>query len=118
VPQQRQEKGKRKKPGYDLPESNRSALVEGLRSTDEKRSARGSRLQFHRKFVHVAGTLGRFDCDRSRERRLQPGREVRAQKGEGHRPVPVEHFIRFCYAGATEDKHEAVARIARWLANR
>ena len=41
---------------------------------------------------------------------------VAATPGIDFDPVSGSRFVRFCYAGATADMHEAVARITRWLA--
>jgi aspartate/methionine/tyrosine aminotransferase len=41
---------------------------------------------------------------------------VAATPGIDFDPVNGNSFIRFCYAGSTADMHEAVARIAKWLA--
>ena len=40
---------------------------------------------------------------------------VAATPGVDFDPHNGRHFVRFCYAGATADMHEAVARIANWL---
>jgi aspartate/methionine/tyrosine aminotransferase len=41
---------------------------------------------------------------------------VAATPGIDFDPVNGNGFVRFCYAGSTADMHEAVARIAKWLA--
>jgi len=41
---------------------------------------------------------------------------VAATPGIDFDPVNGGRFVRFCYAGATADMHEAVARISKWLA--
>jgi aspartate/methionine/tyrosine aminotransferase len=43
---------------------------------------------------------------------------VAATPGIDFDPVNGHSFVRFCYAGSTADMHEAVARIANWLAAR
>jgi aspartate/methionine/tyrosine aminotransferase len=43
---------------------------------------------------------------------------VAATPGIDFDPVNGSRFVRFCYAGATADMHEAVTRIGRWLAVR
>jgi aspartate/methionine/tyrosine aminotransferase len=43
---------------------------------------------------------------------------VAATPGIDFDPLNGSRFVRFCYAGATADVHEAVARITRWLAGR
>jgi aspartate/methionine/tyrosine aminotransferase len=43
---------------------------------------------------------------------------VAATPGIDFDPVNGNRFVRFCYAGSTADMHEAVARIAKWLAAR
>ena len=40
---------------------------------------------------------------------------IAATPGLDFDPIRGKDFIRFCYAGATADMHEAVARIGRWL---
>ena len=43
---------------------------------------------------------------------------VAATPGIDFDPINGNRFVRFCYAGSTADMHEAVARIAKWLAAR
>jgi aspartate/methionine/tyrosine aminotransferase len=43
---------------------------------------------------------------------------VAATPGVDFDPINGNRFVRFCYAGATADMHEAVARIGKWLAAR
>ena len=43
---------------------------------------------------------------------------VAATPGLDFDPLHGRDFIRFCYAGSTDDMHEAVARIGCWLAKR
>jgi aspartate/methionine/tyrosine aminotransferase len=43
---------------------------------------------------------------------------VAATPGVDFDPINGNRFVRFCYAGSTADMREAVARIAKWLANR
>jgi aspartate/methionine/tyrosine aminotransferase len=40
---------------------------------------------------------------------------VAATPGADFDPVEGRRFVRFCYAGATEDVREAVERITAWL---
>jgi aspartate/methionine/tyrosine aminotransferase len=40
---------------------------------------------------------------------------VAATPGVDFDPLQGGHFIRFCYAGAAAEMHEAVERIAAWL---
>ncbi len=48
-------------------------------------------------------------------RRMLEEAHVAATPGVDFDPHDGRHFIRFCYAGAREDMHEAVMRIGRWL---
>ncbi|HEY4405495.1 MAG TPA: aminotransferase class I/II-fold pyridoxal phosphate-dependent enzyme [Xanthobacteraceae bacterium] len=43
---------------------------------------------------------------------------VAATPGIDFDPLNGNRFVRFCYAGSTADMHEAVGRIAKWLAAR
>jgi aspartate/methionine/tyrosine aminotransferase len=40
---------------------------------------------------------------------------IAATPGLDFDPIRGKDFIRFCYAGATADMHEAMARIGQWL---
>lgn len=48
-------------------------------------------------------------------RRMLEEAHVAVTPGIDFDPVNGRHFIRFCYAGAQTDMHEAVARIGKWL---
>jgi aspartate/methionine/tyrosine aminotransferase len=48
-------------------------------------------------------------------RRMLAETHVAATPGVDFDPLQGGHFLRFCYAGATADMHEAVERIATWL---
>src|SRR5262249_22993784 len=41
--------------------------------------------------------------------------DVAATPGVDFDPLEGRHFIRFCYAGAAAEMHEAVERLATWL---
>jgi aspartate/methionine/tyrosine aminotransferase len=48
-------------------------------------------------------------------KRMLEEAHVAATPGADFDPVNGRHFIRFCYAGAHAEMHEAVGRIGRWL---
>jgi aspartate/methionine/tyrosine aminotransferase len=48
-------------------------------------------------------------------RRMLEDAHVAVTPGIDFDPVNGHHFIRFCYAGAPADMHEAVARLGQWL---
>ena len=48
-------------------------------------------------------------------RRMLAETHVAATPGVDFDPLQGGHFLRFCYAGAAADMHEAVERIATWL---
>jgi aspartate/methionine/tyrosine aminotransferase len=48
-------------------------------------------------------------------KRMLAQTHVAATPGVDFDPLKGRHFIRFCYAGATADMHEAVERLANWL---
>ncbi len=56
-------------------------------------------------------------CDDSFDfaKRMLDETHVAATPGADFDPVRGKSFIRFCYAGATAEMHEAVARVGRWL---
>ena len=51
-------------------------------------------------------------------KRMLEETHVAATPGVDFDPVRGRSFIRFCYAGAAAEMHEAVERIGRWLASR
>jgi aspartate/methionine/tyrosine aminotransferase len=48
-------------------------------------------------------------------KRMLAETHVAATPGVDFDPLQGGHFIRFCYAGAAADMHEAVDRVANWL---
>jgi aspartate/methionine/tyrosine aminotransferase len=95
------------KHGY---EENRRILLEGL-----------PRAGFD-KFFPVDGAfylyadVSRFSDDSFEfAKRMLAQTHVAATPGVDFDPVKGRHFIRFCYAGAAEEMHEAVDRLANWL---
>jgi aspartate/methionine/tyrosine aminotransferase len=95
------------KHGY---EENRRILLEGL-----------PRAGFD-KFFPVDGAfylyadVSRFSDDSFEfATRMLAQTHVAATPGVDFDPVKGRHFIRFCYAGAAGEMHEAVDRLANWL---
>ena len=95
------------KHGY---EENRRTLLEGL-----------PRAGFD-KFFPVDGAfylyadVSRFSDDSFEfAKRMLAQTHVAATPGVDFDPVKGRHFIRFCYAGAAGEMHEAVDRLANWL---
>jgi len=95
------------KHGY---EENRRILLEGL-----------PRAGFD-KFLPVDGAfylyadVSRFSDDSFEfAKRMLAQTHVAATPGVDFDPVKGRHFIRFCYAGAAGEMHEAVDRLANWL---
>jgi len=95
------------KHGY---EENRRILLEGL-----------PRAGFD-KFFPVDGAfylyadVSRFSDDSFEfAKRMLAQTHVAATPGIDFDPVNGGHFIRFCYAGAAAEMHEAVDRLANWL---
>jgi len=95
------------KHGY---EENRRILLEGL-----------PRAGFD-KFFPVDGAfylyadVSRFSDDSFEfAKRMLAQTHVAATPGIDFDPVKGGHFIRFCYAGAAAEMHEAVDRLANWL---
>jgi aspartate/methionine/tyrosine aminotransferase len=95
------------KHGY---EENRRILLEGL-----------PRAGFD-KFFPVDGAfylyadVSRFSDDSFEfAKRMLAQTHVAATPGVDFDPVKGRHFIRFCYAGAAGEMHEAVDRLANWL---
>jgi aspartate/methionine/tyrosine aminotransferase len=95
------------KHGY---EENRRVLLEGL-----------PRAGFD-KFFPVDGAfylyadVSRFSDDSFEfAKRMLAQTHVAATPGVDFDPVKGKHFIRFCYAGAAGEMHEAVDRLANWL---
>ncbi|HWC94449.1 MAG TPA: aminotransferase class I/II-fold pyridoxal phosphate-dependent enzyme [Pseudolabrys sp.] len=95
------------KHGY---EENRRVLVEGLPKAGLD------------KFLPVDGAfylyadISRFSNDSlDFAKRMLAQAGVAATPGIDFDPVNGHNFLRFCYAGAEEEMHEAVERIAGWL---
>ena len=95
------------KHGY---EENRRILLEGL-----------PRAGFD-KFLPVDGAfylyadVSRFSDDSFEfAKRMLAQTHVAATPGVDFDPIKGRHFIRFCYAGAAGEMHEAVDRLANWL---
>ena len=67
----------------------------------------------------VYADCSRF-CDDSLDfaKRMLEETHVAATTGIDFDPVHGHNFIRFCYAGAAAEMHEAVERIGRWLGGR
>lgn len=92
-------------------EANRRVLVEALPKVGIER------------FLPVDGAfylyadVSRFSADSfDFARRMLEEAHVATTPGIDFDPVQGKSFLRFCYAGATDDMHEAVERIGRWLA--
>jgi aspartate/methionine/tyrosine aminotransferase len=95
------------KHGY---EENRRILVDGLPKAGLD------------KFLPVDGAfylyadVSRFSSDSFEfAKRMLEETHVAATPGVDFDPVDGRHFIRFCYAGAAAEMHEAVERIGKWL---
>jgi len=95
------------KHGY---EENRRILIEGLPKAGLD------------KFLPVDGAfylyadISRFSDDSlDFAKRMLEEAGVAATPGIDFDPVNGKHFLRFCYAGAAAEMHEAVARIGDWL---
>jgi aspartate/methionine/tyrosine aminotransferase len=68
---------------------------------------------------YLYADVSRFSSDSfAFAKRMLEEAHVAATPGVDFDPVNGRNFIRFCYAGATADMQEAVARIAKWLAAR
>jgi len=65
---------------------------------------------------YLYADVSRFSSDSfAFAKRMLEEAHVAATPGVDFDPHNGRHFVRFCYAGATADMHEAVARIANWL---
>ncbi len=74
------------------------------------------------KFLPVDGAfylyadVSRFSDDSFEfAKRMLAQTHVAATPGVDFDPVKGRHFIRFCYAGAAGEMHDAVDRLANWL---
>jgi aspartate/methionine/tyrosine aminotransferase len=95
------------KSGY---EENRRILLEGLPKAglDKTLPVDGA--------FYLYADVSRFSDDSFEfARRMLAQTHVAATPGIDFDPLKGRHFIRFCYAGAAEEMHEAVERLANWL---
>jgi aspartate/methionine/tyrosine aminotransferase len=93
-------------------EANRKVLLDGLPKAglDHNLPVDGA--------FYLYADVSRFSSDSfAFAKAMLEEAHVAATPGLDFDPVHGKDFIRFCYAGATEEMHEAVARIRRWLAN-
>ena len=96
-----------------LDDTNRRILLEGL-----PRAGLTSFLPADGAF-YLYADVSRFSSDSfAFAKQMLEEAHVAATPGIDFDPVNGSRFVRFCYAGATADMHEAVARISRWLAGR
>ena len=94
-------------------EANRLLLLEGLPKAGLERI-----LPVDGAF-YLYADVSRFCSDSfAFAKQMLEEAHVAATPGIDFDPVNGSRFVRFCYAGATADMHEAVARITRWLAAR
>jgi aspartate/methionine/tyrosine aminotransferase len=92
-------------------EANRRVLLEGLPKAGLDRI-----LPVDGAF-YLYADVSRFSSDSfAFARQMLEEAHVAATPGIDFDPVNGSRFLRFCYAGSTADMHEAVARIASWLA--
>src|SRR5437868_994674 len=95
------------KHGY---EENRRILLEGLPKAglDKTLPVDGA--------FYLYTDVSRFSDDSFEfARRMLAQTHVAATPGIDFDPLKGRHFIRFCYAGAAGEMHEAVDRLAHWL---
>ena len=95
------------KHGY---EENRRILLEGLPKAglDKTLPVDGA--------FYLYTDVSRFSDDSFEfARRMLAQTHVAATPGIDFDPIKGRHFIRFCYAGAAAEMHEAVERLANWL---
>jgi aspartate/methionine/tyrosine aminotransferase len=94
-------------------EANRQALLEGLPKAGLERM-----LPVDGAF-YLYADVSRFSSDSfAFAKQMLEEAHVAATPGIDFDPINGNSFVRFCYAGSTADMHEAVARIAKWLAAR
>jgi aspartate/methionine/tyrosine aminotransferase len=68
---------------------------------------------------YLYADVARFSSDSfAFARQMLEEAHVAATPGVDFDPINGHRFVRFCYAGATADMREAVARIAKWLGAR
>ena len=95
------------KHGY---EENRRILLEGL-----PRAGLDKFLPVDGAF-YLYADVSRFSDDSFEfAKRMLAQTHVAATPGVDFDPIKGRHFIRFCYAGAAGEMHEAVDRLANWL---
>src|SRR5438067_555765 len=95
------------KHGY---EENRRILLEGL-----PRAGLAKILPVDGAF-YLYADVSRFSDDSFEfAKRMLAQTHVAATPGVDFDPIKGRHFIRFCYAGAAGEMHEAVDRLANWL---
>ena len=95
------------KHGY---EENRRILTEGLPKAglDRFLPADGA--------FYLYANIARFSDDSlAFAKRMLDEADVAATPGIDFDPIDGRHFLRFCYAGAAAEIHEAVERIGSWL---
>ena len=91
-------------------EENRRILLEGL-----PKAGLDKTLPVDGAFYFYAD-VSRFSDDSFEfARRMLAQTHVAATPGIDFDPLKGRHFIRFCYAGAAAEMHEAVERLANWL---
>jgi aspartate/methionine/tyrosine aminotransferase len=98
------------KHGY---EENRRILLDGLPKAglDQILPVDGA--------FYLYADVSRFSSDSlDFAKRMLEETHVAATPGVDFDPLRGQHFVRFCYAGAAAEMHEAVERIGRWLASR
>jgi aspartate/methionine/tyrosine aminotransferase len=91
-------------------EENRRILLEGLPKAglDKTLPVDGA--------FYLYADVSRFSDDSFEfARRMLAQTHVAATPGIDFDPLKGRHFIRFCYAGAAAEMHEAVERLANWL---
>jgi aspartate/methionine/tyrosine aminotransferase len=92
-------------------EANRLALLAGLPA-----AGLGRILPVDGAF-YLYADVSRFSSDSfAFAKQMLEDAHVAATPGVDFDPINGNRFVRFCYAGSTADMHEAVARIANWLA--
>jgi aspartate/methionine/tyrosine aminotransferase len=91
-------------------EENRRILLEGLPKAglDKTLPVDGA--------FYLYADVSRFSDDSFEfARRMLAQTHVAATPGIDFDPLKGRHFIRFCYAGAAAEMHEAMERLANWL---
>jgi len=91
-------------------EENRRILLEGL-----PKAGLDKTLPVDGAFYLYADVSCFSDDSFEFARRMLAQTHVAATPGIDFDPLKGRHFIRFCYAGAAAEMHEAVERLANWL---